>query len=160
MIVPLEKTIDIIIKKVYKEKRIKTKIKADKLRKLLHLCTKEGHFTFNDETYVQIDGVMMGSPLGSLIANIFMCELETTIIPKLMDKIQSWTRYVDDTFAFVKPADVEQIHQQLNAYDPHIQFTYEMESERKLPFLDVMIERHETTLETVYIERKQAATST
>ena len=39
--VPLEKTIDIIIKKVYKEKRIKTKIKAGKLRKLLYLCSKE-----------------------------------------------------------------------------------------------------------------------
>ena len=86
--VPLEKTIDIIINKVYKEKRIKTKIKADKLRKLLYLCTKEGHFTFNDEIYVQIDGVMMGSPLGSLIANIFMCELETTVIPNMMDKIK------------------------------------------------------------------------
>ena len=45
--VPLDKTIDIIIKKVYKEKRIKTKIKTGKLRKLLYLCTKEGHFTFN-----------------------------------------------------------------------------------------------------------------
>ena len=33
--VPLEKTVDIIINKVYKEKKIKTKIKADKLRELL-----------------------------------------------------------------------------------------------------------------------------
>ena len=82
----------IIIKKVYKEKKIKTKIKANKLRQLLCLCTKEGHFTFNDETYVQIDGVMMGSPLGSLIANIFMCELETSIIPKLTDSVKLWTR--------------------------------------------------------------------
>ena len=65
--VPLERTIDIIIKKVYKEKRIKTKIEADKLSALLRLCTKEGHFTFNEETYIQVDGVMMGSPLGSLI---------------------------------------------------------------------------------------------
>ena len=47
----------------------------------------------------------MGSPLGSLIANIFMCELETTIVPKL--NIKMWTRYVDDTFAFVKPEEVD-----------------------------------------------------
>ena len=71
--VPLEKTIDIILKKIYKEKLIKTKIKADKLKELLILCTKEGHFTFNNEIYIQIDGVMMGSPLGSLIANIYIC---------------------------------------------------------------------------------------
>ena len=116
--VPLEKTIDIIIKKVYKEKRIKTKIKADKLRALLYLCTKEGHFTFNDEIYVQVDGVMMGSPLGSLIANIFMCELENDMIPKMTEKLDSWTRYVDDTFAFVKPTEIDNIHRQLNGYHP------------------------------------------
>ena len=74
--VPLEKTIDIILKKVYREKLIKTKIKRNDMKELLYLCTKEGHFTFNDEIYMQTDGVMMGSPLGSLIANIFMCELE------------------------------------------------------------------------------------
>ena len=103
---------------------------------------------------MQIDGVMMGSPLGSLIANIFMCELETTTIPKMMDKIQSWTRYVDDTFAFVKPAEIESIHQQLNGYDPHIQFTYEREDERMLPFLDVLIERNDSTLETSVYRKK------
>ena len=146
--VPLEKTIDIIIKKVYKEKRIKTKIKADKLRALLYLCTKEGHFTFNDEIYVQVDGVMMGSPLGSLIANIFMCELENDMIPKMTEKLDSWTRYVDDTFAFVKPTEIDNIHRQLNGYHPQIQFTYETESDKKIPFLDVMIERKDSVLET------------
>lgn len=152
--VPLEKTVDIIINKVYKEKKIKTKIKADKLRELLYLCTKEGHFTFNNETYVQIDGVMMGSPLGSLIANIFMCELETKVIPKLMDSVKLWTRYVDDTFAFVKPTEIDNIHRQLNNYDQHIQFTYETEDNRMLPFLDVMIERKESHLETSVYRKK------
>ena len=152
--VPLEKTIDIIINKVYKEKRIKTKIKENKLRALLYLCTKEGHFTFNDEIYVQIDGVMMGSPLGSLIANIFMCELETTLIPKLMDKMKLWTRYVDDTFAFVKPSEIENIHRRLNAYDEHIQCTYETENERRIPFLDVKIKRNDSNLETSVYRKK------
>ena len=42
---------------------------------LLYLCTKDVLFMFNEKLYIQIDGVMMGSPLGSLFANIFMCEL-------------------------------------------------------------------------------------
>ena len=45
----------------------------------------------------------MGSPLGALFTNIFMCELENTIIPTLGDKVRQWKRYVDDTFAFIKP---------------------------------------------------------
>ena len=97
---------------------------------------------------IQVDGVMMGSPLGSLIANIFMCELETAIIPKL--NIKMWTRYVDDTFAFVKPEEVDHIHRTLNEYEPKIQFTYEMENERKLSFLDVTIERNDILETSVY----------
>ena len=123
--VPLEKTIDIIMKKVYKEKLVKTKIKEEQLRQLLLLCTKEGHFTFNNETYIQTDGVMMGSPLGSLIANIYMCELETNLIPTFGQTIQFWTRYVDDTFAFIEPTSIQAVLQRLNSYDESIQFTYE-----------------------------------
>ena len=35
--------------------------------------------------YKQIDGVSMGSPLGPLIVNIFMTELEKVIIQELID---------------------------------------------------------------------------
>ena len=102
-----------ILKKFYKEKKIKSKIKAGKLRELLNLSTKEGHFTFNKETYVQ-DGVMMGSSIGSLIAIISMSELETELIPKSMDCVKLWTRYVDDTFAFVNYTEIDNILHQLN----------------------------------------------
>ena len=89
--VPLQKTIDIILRKVYTEKRIKTKIPRTKMRELLLLCTQGVPFTFNNKTYIQVDGVMMGSPLGALFANIFMCELENNVIPKLGESILSWT---------------------------------------------------------------------
>lgn len=60
-------------------------------------------FTFNCQSYIQVDGVMMGSPLEPLFVNIFMCELENYLIPKHEDKISNWSRYVDNTFAFIKP---------------------------------------------------------
>ena len=65
-----------------------------------------------------------------------------------------WTRYVDDTFAFVKPSELENIHRTLNAYEPKIQFTYEMEEQKKLSFLDVLIERKDTNLETSVYRKK------
>ena len=71
-------------------------------------CTKEGHFSFNDEIYVQTDGVMMGSPLGSLIANIFMCELENNMVPTL-DSLEEWTRYVDDTLTLIHPKSIQTV---------------------------------------------------
>ena len=43
-------------------------------------------FTFNDKIYKQKDGVSMGSPLGPLLANVFIAALEKDIIQKLTDK--------------------------------------------------------------------------
>ena len=140
--VPLRKTIDIILRKIYDEKLIKTKIPKKNMEKLLLLCTQGTPFTFNDKMFVQVDGVMMGSPLGALFANIFMCELENNIIPNLGNKVHHWTRYVDDTFAFIKPNTENEIQQALNSFHDNIKFTYELEQDNKISFLDVLITRY------------------
>ena len=45
----LHRSIEIILLKVYQEKKIKTSIPKNILRELLYLCTKEVRFMFNDE---------------------------------------------------------------------------------------------------------------
>ena len=49
--VPLVYTIDVILRKVYKEKLIKTDIPKKEMKELLLLCTKNVHFEFNGETF-------------------------------------------------------------------------------------------------------------
>ena len=147
--VPLKQTIDIILRKVYEEKLIKTKIPRKKMEKLLNLCTQGTPFMFNGKMYVQIDGVMMGSPLGALFANIFMCELENTIVPQLGDSILHWTRYVDDTFAFIKPEKKEEVRKRLDSFHEKISFTHEDEKDNSIAFLDVAVTRgNDQKLET------------
>ena len=97
----LDFTIDVILRKIYNEKILNIKLKRDQLKKLLELCTKDLHFSFNGKMFRQLDGVAMGSPLGPVIANIFMSELETILIPQLNDKMSVWLHYVDDTFTFL-----------------------------------------------------------
>ena len=58
------------------------------MKELLILCAKNVHFTFNNETYIQVDDTAMGSPLGPMLANIFMVELETSVIPNLSNKVK------------------------------------------------------------------------
>ena len=43
---------------------------------LLEFATKKSHFIFDGQYYDQIDGVAMWSPLGPVLANIFMCHFE------------------------------------------------------------------------------------
>ena len=55
------------------------------MKKLLTLYIKNLHFSFNNEIYIQTDDAVMGSPLGPVIANIFMIELENTLVLMLKD---------------------------------------------------------------------------
>ena len=74
--VPLEKTIDIILKRIYVNQGVATDIPKQEMKELLNLYTKSVHFLFNNKICIQVDSVAMGSPLGPLLANIFMFELK------------------------------------------------------------------------------------
>ena len=58
--VPIDATIDIIIRRIYEFKEIDTRITKNEMRELMLLCTKNVHFTFNGQTFTQVDGVAMG----------------------------------------------------------------------------------------------------
>ena len=77
----------------------------------------------------------MGSPVGLLLANIFMISLEHNTLPKLELCSRNWKRYVDD--AYVLPDKIDMILHESNSYHPNIKFTYELESYHELAFLDV-----------------------
>ena len=102
--VPLEKTIDIILRRIYHDKEININITKKDMRDLLLLSTKNIHFTFEGKIYIQIDRGAMGSPLVPVPADIFMIELERIVVPTLATHLRFWRRYVDDTifFCFVK----------------------------------------------------------
>ena len=105
------------------------------MKKLIKLCTKDVHFNFNGITYVQKDGVAMGSPLAPVLAGIFMVELERAVIPKLSQHLQFWEHYVDDTICFVRNVYQEFVMSCLNSFHNSIQFTYEIEKENEIYFL-------------------------
>ena len=82
--VPLKKTVDIILNRIYKSKLISTTLTKRTLKKLiLDSCTKTV-FSLNEEYYKQTDSVSMGSLLGPTLANIIMTEFETVIVKPLI----------------------------------------------------------------------------
>ena len=108
---------------------------------LLRLCAKELHFSSQGDMYKQVDVVIMGSALGPIIANIFMVEFENEVIPKIPTLIPKWERYVDDTLAFIEEEQIDNVLNILNEYHADIKFTYEVEKNNELPFLDVLVNR-------------------
>ena len=49
------------------------------LVELLSVATKDQLFQFNGKLYEQFDGVAVESPLGPLMANVFMCFVEENL---------------------------------------------------------------------------------
>ena len=122
--VPLVYTIGIIIKRIFEDIEMTTIFTKSKMKKLLTWCTKNVYFTFDNEIYIEIDRAAMGSPLGSVIANIFMVDLETNLVPMLEDHVQKWRRFVDDTFTYIKIGSVDYFLSVLNSFLKNIKFTY------------------------------------
>ena len=72
--VPLDCTIDLTLKRIYDHKEIETKSSRKDMKNLYILCTKNVHFTFGNNISEQKDVVAMGSPLGPVLAGIFMVQ--------------------------------------------------------------------------------------
>ena len=70
-----------------------------------------------------------------------MITLEEKVLPKVSNYLCFWKRYVDDSYAYVIPEMIELILEELNSYHPNIKFTYELEEDNKITFLDVLINR-------------------
>ena len=121
---------------------------------MLLLCTKHVHFTFQGETYIQTDGVAMGSPLGSTLSDICMVALENLLIPTLEEFIQDWSRYVDDTIGIVKTDSIQHVLNTLNSFHPNIQFTFETEQNNSIPFLDILLIRNNSSKIDTTVYRK------
>ena len=148
---PLDRTIQLVLKRIYEKHDVSTNITKQEMTEMLILCKKNFHFTFNEEVYKQRDGVAMGSPLGPVLADIFMVELENNMVSVLQENLSFWKRYADDTICFVKIGTISYITKILNNFDSKIKFTYEVEKDCKLTFLDeLLIKKGNNIITTIY----------
>ncbi|XP_078358572.1 uncharacterized protein LOC144643247 [Oculina patagonica] len=81
----------------------------------------------------------MGSPLGPLLANVFMCSIEETLDRE--GKMPSYyRRYVDDTLTIMpNKASANNFLETLNQCHSSLKFTMEIENDHMLPFLGTQL---------------------
>ena len=144
--VPTDANIDVVIRRFHEFKEIGTRITKNEMRDLILLCTKNVYFTFNGETFTQVDVVEMGSPLAPKLAGIFMVKLERN------------RQYVDNTICFIKNGSVEHVLSTFNNFHSSVKFNYETESGDKLCFLDMLLIRTGNNIE-ICVFRKPTNTN-
>ena len=144
---PLDETIEICCRELYKNTNSVAGLHKKEFRKLMEFATKEMLFVFNGSYYQQIEGVAMGSPLGPILANIFLCYHEKEWLKNCPEEFRpmKYVRYVDDTFLlFWDESHIDMFQQYLNQQHTNIKFTVEKEENGHLPFLDINITKTDT----------------
>ena len=152
--VPVNETIEMVLNKIYKKnQQSNMNLRREEMKHLLETAVKNVLFRFMNRTFIQVDEVAMGSPLGPLLADIFMAELEKKLNRFSTNKPIVWYRYVDDIFCiFNKTQNIGYVLSSINKRHPNISFTKETEISNSLAFLDVLVtrnnnnDRYETSL--------------
>ncbi|XP_071577748.1 uncharacterized protein [Temnothorax nylanderi] len=98
-------------------------------------------FCFNGQFYEQIFGSPMGSPFSPKASDIVMEDLESECLGALDFEILLFRRYVDDIFAIIPRHKLNDILDVFNSYHPRLKFTFELENNNSLPFLDTTVIR-------------------
>jgi len=149
--IPLDETIDICVSKLFGRKRKFNGFSKIELKQLLQFAVKDSLFLFNEQYYIQCDGVAMGSPLGPTLANVFLCYWEDIWLKKCPKKFKPtyYRRYIDDIFVLFSSSEhVKKFHKYLNSRHDNMTFTYELEENNCLAFLDVSVTRENDTFST------------
>jgi predicted GIY-YIG superfamily endonuclease len=120
----------------------KKRVFLDSFCNIIEGCLDCNYFSYEGTLYKQTEGLAMGSPLSPLVANFFMEDLEEEAIKTATLKPKYWGRYVDDVIC-VWPHGEEELEiffDHLNKINQKIKFTMEKEINKKLPYLDLLLE--------------------
>ena len=139
--VPVTECLHFLKRKLNNLTQLNCPIPFESFIKLIELCTNDCYFVFNDIFYKQISGLPMGSPISPVLSCLFMEYFESELLPLVVDSTEIiWYRYIDDTFTLLpKNLDVKNFLDNINNLSDSIKFTYEMEQNGTLPFLDVLV---------------------
>ena len=104
--VPLSETIEICLTKLYSLPD-PSALRRHVLKDLLEFATKKSHFIFDGVYYDQIDGVALGSPLGPILANIFMCSFRVKDYENIIQ--YTFSSYIDCSTMFTALALIKNV---------------------------------------------------
>jgi len=101
----------------------------------MNTATSSVEFCFNNTMYKKTDAVAMDSPLGPVLANIFVGYHESLLFDSTTNPCM-YQRYVDDSFTIFKTEiESEIFYNKLNLMHPSLKFTIKKRRMVKFHFL-------------------------
>jgi hypothetical protein len=105
------------------------------------LITNQNYFQYEGKFYKPTTGVAMGSPLCSILAEIFLQDLEQNRLRHLLEdkKIVYYNRYIDDIFMIYDQTKItpQTILEQFNIQHKDLKFTINEEMDNQITYLDL-----------------------
>ena len=97
----ITETIGFCFENLYKIQTNIDSISKSFFHRLLQIKFFESYFIFNQNDHKQCDGVAMGSPLGPILVNVFMCQFQNFLLKNCRTQFKPVVhrRYVDDAFS-------------------------------------------------------------
>ena len=139
--VPAHETIRILAEKAFTgnwfNNTYDLNLTKDQFMELLKLATTNQLFQLDGILYEQVEGVAMGSPLGPLSANTFICSIEEKLEER--NELPSfYKRYVDDTFTIMPDLNKANVFlDKLNSCHENLNFTMEIAEHDTISFVNV-----------------------
>ena len=114
--IPVQKACDYIKEKLEQDNTLsqRTHLEIDDIVSLLNFVLSNNYFVFEGQTYKQIHGCAMRSPVSPVVANISIEKIEETTIETTSVPPKTWKRFADDSFSVIEKNAVETFHNILN----------------------------------------------
>ncbi len=108
------------------------------------MMVQDFYFCWHGCLYRQRSGLPMGSRLSPVLANIFLEEIENTLLHLFQIPPKLYVRFVDDIFVIYDKDsfNIDEFLQLFNDQHPEINLTIKHENQQqKLPFLDILVQQ-------------------
>ncbi|XP_055543585.1 uncharacterized protein LOC129729127 [Wyeomyia smithii] len=138
--------------------KLNTNINLDLFLEVTTYCLECSYFSYRGKHFRQVFGTAMGNPLSPTVADLVMKALLDSVIAKLDFPIPVLRKYVDDLCLALPKDKVNDVLSTFNEYNSNIQFTCEIENNKRLPFLDmVLIRQPDQSVETEWYAKPMAS---